>query len=97
VTLAGELLEPDRVDLMSGVIERVAVSAKDDDVRARAVGPTGLQGATESRNVGTESLLRGSGRMLAPQLLDEIVDGHDPPRARDKAREDRAFLRSGDG
>jgi hypothetical protein len=96
VTLAGELLEPDRVDLVSGVIKRVAISARDDDVRTRAVGPTGLEGATESRNVGAESLLRGPRRMFAPQLLDEIVDGHDSTRAGDQAGEDRAFLRSGD-
>jgi hypothetical protein len=34
--------------------------------------------------------------MLAPQLLDEIVDGHDSTRAGDQAGEDRAFLRSRD-
>jgi len=34
--------------------------------------------------------------MVAPKLLDQIVDGHDPTRACDEAGEDRAFLRSGD-
>jgi hypothetical protein len=34
--------------------------------------------------------------MVAPKLLDEIVDGHDPTRAGDEAGEDGAFLRSGD-
>jgi hypothetical protein len=34
--------------------------------------------------------------MLAPQLLDEIVDGDDSTRAGDQAGEDRPLLRSGD-
>jgi hypothetical protein len=96
VSIAGELLERDRVDLMSGDSERVAASAREDDVRVRAAGRAGLKGATEPRNVGPESLLRGPRWMLAPQLLDEIVDGHDTTRAGDQASEDHAFLRSGD-
>ena len=34
--------------------------------------------------------------MLAPQLLDEVVDGHDTSPAGEQEGEDRAFLRSGD-
>jgi hypothetical protein len=34
--------------------------------------------------------------MVAPKLLDQIVDGHDTTRACDEAGEDRSFLRSGD-
>jgi hypothetical protein len=34
--------------------------------------------------------------MLAPQLLDKVIDGHDTPRAGEQEGQDRAFLRSGD-
>ena len=34
--------------------------------------------------------------MLAPQLLDEVIDGHDTPPAGKQEGQDRAFLRSGD-
>jgi hypothetical protein len=34
--------------------------------------------------------------MLAPQLLDEVIDGHDTSPAGEQEGEDRAFLRSRD-
>jgi hypothetical protein len=34
--------------------------------------------------------------MLAPQLLDEVIDGHDTTPAGEQEGEERAFLRSGD-
>jgi hypothetical protein len=34
--------------------------------------------------------------MLAPQLLDELIDGHDTPPAGKQEGQDRAFLRPGD-
>ncbi len=92
MSLAGDLLEPDRVDLMSVALERVPVSARADDARGRAGRPVGLEGVTESRNVGAERLHRGPRRVFAPELLDEVIDGHDttPPAIR-QARMMRSF------
>src|SRR5205823_4873116 len=92
VPIAGELFEDGRVDVVSVGLDRVAISPRDDDVRARTAGSSGLEGATESRNVGAERLLRGSGRIVAPELLDELLDGHDETPARDQAGEDHALL-----
>ncbi len=43
-----ELLEADRVDLVTVALERVAVRTEDDDVHVRAGRPTGLEVATKS-------------------------------------------------
>src|SRR5262249_51665978 len=96
VALFGKLLEPDRVDLVAVEIERITVRTVTDDVGARAGRPTGLEVATQPRNVGDQRLLSRSRWLLAPELLDQIVDGDDPARAGDQAGEDRAFLRAGD-
>jgi hypothetical protein len=48
VSFDRQLLEADRVDLVTVALERLAVRAKDDDLDVRAGGPTGLEFATES-------------------------------------------------
>jgi hypothetical protein len=43
-----ELLEPDRVDLVTVALERVTVRPEDDDIDVRAGSSTGLEVATKS-------------------------------------------------
>ncbi len=96
VALTGELLEPDRVDQVPVGLEYVPVSAEGDQLGVCVGRPSGSECATEPRDVRHQRLLRVPWGTVAPKLLDEIVDGHDPTRARDKAGEDRSLLRSRD-
>src|SRR5712691_2112319 len=96
VALAGELLEPDRVNQVPVGLEHVPVSAEEDQLGVRVGPPAGPEGATEPRDVRDQRLLRVPRGTVTPKLLDEIVDGHDPTCACDEAGEDRSLLRSGD-
>jgi hypothetical protein len=96
VTLGGELLEPARVDQVPVGLEDVPISAEQDQLGVRGGRFCGPKRATEPRYVGNERLLRVLGGPVSPELLDEIVDGHDSTSACYQAGEDRSFFRSGD-
>ncbi len=92
MALTGELLEPDRVDQVPVGLEYVPVSAEEDQLGVRVGRPCGPEGATEPRDVRDQRFLRVPWGTVAPKLLDEIVDGHDPTaRARRQARIVRSF------
>ena len=80
-------LEPGGIDLLGRDVEDVAGRAGDEDGRRRAGGAVRLEDPAQVRDVGLQRR-GGRGRRLAvPELVDEPVDGDDPPRLEQEQRE----------
>jgi hypothetical protein len=87
--LAQQRVEPIEIDLVSVELESVARCPCDEHLGAERLAQPG--------HVSVKCRRRGLGRVLAPQIVDQLVGGDDLVRVEEQNRKQRALLRAAEG
>lgn len=88
--------EPGRVEGAVGQPKGVTGRDRDDDLGAGAGGPVGFEGAAQARDVDLQGRHGARRRRVAPQQIDEGVDGHRPAAVQRERREHLPLLAAGE-